>query len=444
MNKLSLPAPGRYTAAWLKLGVTALIAAGIFSLLLVLSRVPGISNHIPWIDFFHTALVVHVNLSVLIWFMTFSCLLWGLYGQNRYWLAERLAFYLCAAGMVLLIASAFVSDDPKPLINNYIPVLQQPVFFAGLSLFGSGMLIQILRVLAQPVNVFSNKDSISYSILIYISAITSFVTCLALAWTWNRIPAGLDPTSYYEFLFWAPGHILQFSHTALVLLAWLVLAGLSGFAVTRKPVSLFAWLLIIPVPVALWMLVTLEPVSLEHRLYFTDLMKYGGLVSLPLGLVVAWSLFRRSGHIECAACRSALLSSVMLFLAGGIIGFLIHGINVVIPAHYHGSIVGVTLAFMGIAYMLLPQMGFRKPDWTIARIQPWVYGIGQFMHILGLAWSGGYGVQRKTAGAAQNLENLPEILGMGLMGLGGLISVIGGVLFLIVVIKSMWGKQAQK
>ena len=57
------------------------------------------------------------------------------------------------------------------------------------------------------------------------------------------------------------------------------------------------------------------------------------------------------------------------------------------------------------------------------------------MHILGLAWSGGYGVKRKTAGAAQELDRLPEVLGMGMMGLGGLISIIGGGLFLWIMIK---------
>ena len=55
------------------------------------------------------------------------------------------------------------------------------------------------------------------------------------------------------------------------------------------------------------------------------------------------------------------------------------------------------------------------------------------MHIIGLAWSGGYGVQRKTAGAEQGLEKIEQIAGMGLMGLGGLISIIGGVIFLVVV-----------
>jgi len=71
--------------------------------------------------------------------------------------------------------------------------------------------------------------------------------------------------------------------------------------------------------------------------------------------------------------------------------------------------------------------------------QPLLYGCGQFMHIIGLAWTGGYGVQRKTAGLAQGVDRLGEVAGMGLMGLGGLVSVIGGLLFLIVAWKSMRG-----
>ena len=52
------------------------------------------------------------------------------------------------------------------------------------------------------------------------------------------------------------------------------------------------------------------------------------------------------------------------------------------------------------------------------------------MHIIGLAWSGGYNVQRKSTGTEQGIE---QIAGMGLMGLGGLISIIGGITFLVVV-----------
>ena len=59
------------------------------------------------------------------------------------------------------------------------------------------------------------------------------------------------------------------------------------------------------------------------------------------------------------------------------------------------------------------------------------------MHIIGLVWSGGYGVQRKVAGADQVLRSTAEVAGMGLMGLGGLIAIIGGLLFVVVVIQAI-------
>lgn len=52
-------------AAWLILGLVALVAAGLFSILLVLARTPVVQQNIPFVDFFHVALVVHVDLSVI-------------------------------------------------------------------------------------------------------------------------------------------------------------------------------------------------------------------------------------------------------------------------------------------------------------------------------------------------------------------------------------------
>jgi len=181
-------------------------------------------------------------------------------------------------------------------------------------------------------------------------------------------------------------------------------------------------------------------VSAGHRLAFTELMKYGGLSSLPLGLAVVVSLWGAEKPVgEARYLRSALLSSIGLFATGGVLGFMIAGLDIVIPAHYHGSTVGVTIAFMGLCYYLLPRLGFARVSPRMAFWQPIIYSGGQFMHIMGLAWTGGYGIQRKTAGLAQGLDRFSEVAGMGLMGLGGLISVIGGVLFLVVAYKSIRG-----
>ncbi len=424
------------TSIWLKLGVASLIAAGLFSLLLVLSRTPGVQDYIPWIDFFHTALVVHVNLSVLYWFMSFSGIFWSIYAGTKYLFLEKIALFLCITGTIVLIASPFLGAG-KPLINNYIPVLQHALFLWGISLFAAGIFIQCLRALSV---IPAAQDNIA-KFAPYIAAILTLAAFIALIVSWLDIPADTESLIYYEYLFWGSGHILQFSHTTFLLFSWLLLLSFVGGKIPLTAATI-KWLfvfLLLPLSYALVIYLKYAVFSAGHLTEFTRLMKYGGLTSLPLGLIIVWSIFKSKldKSAETAAAKAALLSSIVLFAAGGIIGFLIHGVNVVIPAHYHGSIVGVTLAFMGIAYYLLPKLGYKKPVWQMARIQPYIYAGGQLMHILGLAWSGGYGVQRKTAGAAQGLDSLPEVIGMGMMGLGGLISIIGGVLFLIVMLRSM-------
>ena len=250
----------------------------------------------------------------------------------------------------------------------------------------------------------------------------------------NEEPAG-EP--FYDRLFWGSGHIIQFTHTLLMLIAWLWLATVSG-ALPVLPARAAMLLFVIGMSPALgvpYIYASYDVNSNEHLVAFFNLMKYGGgLAAFPIGIAVLFGLLQnrvaaRGYEIE----RSALIFSMLLFGTGGVIGFLIIGSNVTIPAHYHGSIVGVTLAFMGITYHVLPHLGFRKVEGKAARWQPAIYGIGQLMHIIGLAWSGGYGVMRKTAGEAQGLDRIEQIAGMGLMGLGGLISIIGGVIFLVVV-----------
>jgi heme/copper-type cytochrome/quinol oxidase subunit 1 len=164
----------------------------------------------------------------------------------------------------------------------------------------------------------------------------------------------------------------------------------------------------------------------------------GGLAILPVALAVTLGLARaEKAGPQAAPARAALVSSLVLFSAGGAIGFLIAGSNVKVPAHYHGCIVGVTLALMGVVYVLLPKLGCEASAGRVATLQPYLYGFGQLLHITGLVWSGGYGVQRKVAGGEQILRTLSETVGMGMMGVGGLIAVVGGLIFIAIVLRSV-------
>ena len=440
---LPIPDDGRRQLAtgWLLLGLAALLGSGIFSVLLVLARAPYVQNFFPWVDFFHTALVVHVDLSVLVWFLAFGGALWSLNSTPRFLGAGRLALLLAALG-TLAIAAAPFSGAGEALMSNYIPVLQQTWFLAGLLLFAAGFAVLTLRAMGAipPVGQWM-EGAAALRFGLNTAAVSAMLALIAFAWSYFTLPDYLHGKPYYELLFWGGGHVLQFTYTLLMLVAWLWLASASGAPLTFSPrVALiffgFGLITIFFTPVIYY---SYPVTSVEHIKLFTWLMRYGGsLAALPLSLALLhglWHAGKATGSGQ--PLRAALIVSMILFGAGGVVGFLISGTNVTIPAHYHGSIVGVTLAFMGLTYLLLPQLGFRAPEVKLARLQPWLYGGGQLLHVLGLVISGGYGVQRKVAGGEQVLKSAQEVFGMGLMGVGGLVAVAGGVLFLIVVFRAL-------
>ena len=436
----------RITAGWLILGLVSLIFAGIFSLLLVLARTPFVQSWIPFIDFFHVALVVHVTLSVLIWLLSISAAMWSLSSSSEMRLWDKASFLLASLGTAIIIIAPFVGAS-NPLMSNYVPVLQHPLFFAGLGLFALGITSHLARSLLTYRRIgaaLTGTDALQAGITF--SAVVTGLAIICIVASYAGIPTEMDGQIYFEFLFWGGGHVIQFSYTLLMMVCWVVLAYASGcrFELTPRLTLVFLVFLALPILVVPFLYLAHDVISPGFRIAFTELMKYGGLSCLPLGLAVVASLFNADKVTgEARYLRSALISSAILFAAGGVLGFMISGLDIVIPAHYHGATVGVTIAFMGLTYYLLPRLGYAALPAGLAFWQPLLYGAGQLMHIIGLAWTGGYGVQRKTAGLAQGVDRLGEIAGMGLMGLGGLISVIGGLLFLIVTWKSLRGGRRQ-
>ena len=426
--------PVSLARAWLWLGVMALIGSGLLAVLLVLSRTPGIQDVFPLKDLFRAALVVHVDLSVAVWFMAFAVVIWcALGGPGLAWLGWS-GFGLAALGTGLMTISPFF-PGARPVLNNYIPVLEQPLFFASLWIFAGGLTLAVLRALLTTWPRRLLGEPLRLGALVGAGA-----ACLALAaffWSWAMVPR-VDGEIYYEVLFWGGGHTLQFQHALLMVVAWLWIAAYLGRPPVASPRALSIMFLVAALPLlavpGIYLLVPAG--SLPHMELFAKLMIWGHPYMAPLILLGAWSLWAVRGAPTDPA-KSAFVSSFTLFALGGVLGYLIHGVNVVIPAHYHGSTVGVTLAFMGLAYVLLPVLGFGRAAGRMAVWQPYVYGAGQLIHVLGLAWSGGYGVQRKVAGADQFLTTLPQKIGMGMMGLGGLIAVIGGLMFVLVCLRAL-------
>lgn len=62
---------------------------------------------------------------------------------------------------------------------------------------------------------------------------------------------------------------------------------------------------------------------------------------------------------------------------------------------------------------------------------------GQILHILGLAFAGGYGVMRKDPNSVMPMS--AKLL-MGMMGGGGVIAIVGGLMFVYICVKVIFFK----
>ncbi|WP_284617902.1 cbb3-type cytochrome c oxidase subunit I [Aquabacterium humicola] len=440
--QFALPLPVERQAlaqGWLALALLALVGSGLFSVLLVLARTPVVNAWLPGTDFFRTALVVHVDLSVLVWFVAIAGLLWSSQMRTRHEGIGWGALALAGAGAGMMALAPF-ADPGTPVMANYIPVLESRLFLAGLGLFGLGTLLLVLPALVSPLRRDRLDGAHALRFGLQAAAIATAVALGAFAWSLAVVPRALDSRAYWEIVFWGGGHALQFAWTLLMLIGWLWLAHAAGARVplsARIALGLFGIALagVAGTPAAYLLHDVLSP---AHRALNTWGMRVGGgLAILPVALAVAIALLRqRAITPEARPLRAALVASMGLFAAGGLIGLAINGSNVRIPAHYHGCIVGVTLALMGLVFHLLPRLGGQAPRGRLAVMQPLLYGAGQLMHIIGLVWSGGYGVQRKVAGAEQVLRTPGEVFGMGLMGLGGAVAIAGGLLFVVVVLRA--------
>src|SRR5512139_3737792 len=143
---------------WLWLALAALIGAGLFSVLLVLSRAPYVKDLFPLVDFFRVALIVHVDLSVLVWFGAFAGIVWTLNGTTRLIEAGWAALVFCATGTLLMCAAPFLEAAP-PIMSNYVPVLDGRVFLTGLLVFAVGCTVLVLRAMLAVTRVGTRPDA---------------------------------------------------------------------------------------------------------------------------------------------------------------------------------------------------------------------------------------------------------------------------------------------
>ena len=122
------------------------------------------------------------------------------------------------------------------------------------------------------------------------------MAAFALAASFAQLERFLDARTYYELLFWGPGHVLQFAYTLLMLVAWLWLASAAGLRLPLSPriAALLFAIALVAVYVTPFIYLAHPVASVERAKLQTWLMRFGGTLAVPpIALAVAWGLFAR-------------------------------------------------------------------------------------------------------------------------------------------------------
>lgn len=425
----------RLVAGWLMLALAALALSTLCAVLLVAARTPVLGTLAASGELFSRALVLHVTYAVVVWFLCCAAGFWALAGGTA-GAGRWTAMGLSGIGLAAMILPLF-SGAARPVLANYVPVLDHPVFLGGLALFIAGIVLSVITSIRDAMRRLKDGQAWRLGALLSMLAALAAVAALAASLSQAGLPSG--PESF-EALAWGPGHLLQFVHVLLLMSVWTVL----GESVFGKPAAsgrvLVALLLLAALPVlAAPAIYAAYPVgSIGFRRAFTLLMAWGAWPAAAiLALVLLAKMVRAGRGILNAPQASALLLSILLFLLGCVLGSLIRGDSTMVPAHYHGTVGAVTLAYMALGYCLLPAFGRPGNGNSLERLQPVLYGVGLMILALALAWSGWIGVPRKTPHAEVILQYPAYFAAMGLAGLGGMLAIGGAALFVFNIVRRL-------
>jgi cytochrome c oxidase subunit I len=434
----------RELIGWAWLAVGALAVAGVFALLLALSRIPGMEKTPFWpIDFFYKGLVIHVVFSLVIWLQGIFAFLVSvatlkLAGDDvRAAPLGRIGQGAVLLAFPCLFAPAFL-EATQPALTNYIPIIRHPAYDIGLIVLALGVLAPVVRLLVNLPGRLASAPPIAIAMALGGFVYVLALICFAVATTFL---AHTGELASREELFWGGGHVLQFVYAALMVTNWSILARMSlGEEVVDNRLFLTSLVLIALIAVAAPAFYVIFAPFSDHQREAFRFLQFG--IAAPT-LIFAVSLVTR-------ALRSpgpwpsrdpaffALAVSLSLFALGGAMGFLIDGSDTRTPAHYHAVITAVSVSSAGMLLTYgLKELGKAPAPPRMTRLLIGLYGGGQFVASIAMFVAGGYGALRKTPSGAGSLDTVAAA-GMAVHGIASIFTILGGAAFVIVAIRALW------
>jgi cytochrome c oxidase subunit 1 len=465
--------------------VVALLIGGLLAIGIVLTRWPAVH----WLpaDTFYMVLTAHGIDMLIFWIIFFEVAV--LYFCSSTLLRCRiatpnlawLAFALMLIGAVTNNVAVFQGGS-SVMMTSYVPMMAAPSFYLGLILFAVGALIACFIFFGTLVIAKRDRTYEGSVPLVTFGAITAAIIAVFTIASGAIIlvptflmSVGLvkevDPL-IYRTIWWAFGHSSQQINVAAHISIWYAVAAIAfGAKPMSERVSRGAFLLyILFLQLASAHHLLADPglstgwkvVNTSYFMYFAVLASMIHGLTIPGAIEVAQ---RRRGYnrglfewLRKAPWGNPVFSGVFISLVGfgflgGISGvmmgteqlnMLIHN-TIYVPGHFHATVVvGTTLAFMALTYFLIPVLFRREMILpTLARIQPYLFGLSMYFFCLVMMGAGTLGVSRRHwdmafQGAALAYEwPGAAYLMMGLVGIGGIAAIAGGAIYITVTVGSI-------
>ena len=471
-------------------GVLWLLVGGITALLVILTRWPAIKL-LP-ADQFYQILTAHGIDMLILWIIFFEMAV--LYFASSTLLRCRLAtpklawvqFWLMVVGGIMTNVAIFQGES-SVMFTSYVPMQAAPHFYLGIILFavgaliGCGVFFGTLVVAKREKTYVGSIPLVTFgamtAAIIAVFTIASGAAILIPTFLWSvGILKEID-AQLYRMVWWALGHSSQQINVSAHVAIWYLIAAVAfGAKPLSEKVSRFAFLLyILFLQLASAHHLLSDPgMSAEWKVLNTSyFMYFAVLASMIHGFTVP-------GAIEAAQRKKGLTNGLFEWLRkapwgnpvfsgmfislvgfgfiGGISGVVLgtEQINMLmhntfyVPGHFHATVVvGTTLAFMSITYLLVPTLFRREMLFPkLCQIQPYLYGLSMIVLSLVMMGAGTLGVSRRHwdmafSGAPFQYEwPGSAYLMMGLTGIFGVIAVIGGGLWIgLVVLSLLFGKK---
>jgi cytochrome c oxidase subunit I len=462
-----------------------LLIGGLSAILILLTRWQAV--HLLDPVMFYRVLTAH-GITMLIFFIIFfeMAVLYFAAGPllNSRIAAPKLGWFNFALMTVgaTLVEVMIWTGKADVLMTSYIPLRADPLYYLGIILFAVGALLVCFQFFATLVVAKRERTYEGSLPLITFGAVTAaiiaVITLLHGAATyiptflWSIGLIDMDP-QLYRMLWWALGHSSQQINVAAMVSIWYLLGAFTvGAVVLNEKISRTAFVLyILFISMASAHHLLVDPgfssawkvVNTSYFMYMAVLASMLHGFTVPAGVEVGQRLRGVTqglfGWVKRAPWGdpgfSSLVLSITVFgFVGGITGVTIgtEQINIVahntmrVPGHFHATVVsGTTMAFMGLTYYLIPLI-FRKKVafWRLAQVQPYLFAGGMLVFSIFMSFTGGFGVPRRHwdinfSGAPFEQAFHPAVDGLlAIMALGGIVAAIGGGLYILITVWSVF------